>query len=133
STYTLDLPDALKARRINPTFHISRLHPHYENDNKLFPHRDAKAWYDFGFDTEAEWLVDEIIGHRWDGARVEFEVRWNLGDTTWEPYANCKDLAALDLYLDAMGVKDWQKLARHRQAEPRGSDLDPRSKKPQEH
>ncbi|KAA1479362.1 hypothetical protein DENSPDRAFT_754008, partial [Dentipellis sp. KUC8613] len=109
----LDLPEALKVRQINPTFHISKLRPYYKNNDALFPHGDATSWYDFGFAREAEWLVDEIIGHRWiDPKTIEFEVRWNLGDTTWEPYENCRALEALDNYLDIMGVKNWRQLAR---------------------
>jgi len=43
-----------------------------------------------------------------------FLVLWNLGDTTWEPYSKCKDLEALDRYLELLGIdsKDWKKLPR---------------------
>lgn len=41
---------------------------------------------------------------------VEFEVRWNLSDMTWEPYEHCQELAALDDYLDEAGVNRWQSL-----------------------
>ena len=36
--------------------------------------------------------------------RAELEVRWMLGDTTLEPLASCKDLEALDLYLELWGI-----------------------------
>ena len=78
----------------------------------MFPRRDAQAFYDFGEPDEAEWLVDSISAHRWEGNRIEFLVQWNLGDSTWEPYGSCKDLEALDEYLDLAGVKDWRQLPR---------------------
>ena len=51
----------------------------------LFPQHEVKVFYDFGVDLNEEWLIDAIIGHRWDGCHLECEVHWNLGDTTWEP------------------------------------------------
>src|SRR6266436_2210840 len=37
SRYTLDLPPELKARRIHPSFHVTRLRPYNKNDDQLFP------------------------------------------------------------------------------------------------
>ena len=75
------------------------------NNDELFPKRDAKSFYDFGQDDEQEWLVDEITSHHWSNSKeLELEVRWMLGDTTWEPLASCKDLEALDLYLELQGI-----------------------------
>ena len=54
--------------------------------------------------------MDEIHAHRWAHNKLEFKVRWNLGDTTWEPYENCKELSALDDYLDLVGVDDIDSL-----------------------
>jgi hypothetical protein len=110
SRYTLDLPSELKARRIHPTFHVSRLRPFVKNDDKLFPRREVRAYYDFGDAEDEEWLVDDILAHRWEGNRISFLLQWNLGDTTWEPYAECKELAALDRYLELLGVEDWKLL-----------------------
>jgi hypothetical protein len=112
SAYTLDLPESLRKRRIHPTFHVSRLRPHVRNDDEVFPHREVKVYYDFGLDENDEWLVDSINGHRWNGDRIEFEVRWNLGDTTWEPFDHVKELEALDDYLEVQGVKSWKRLPR---------------------
>jgi hypothetical protein len=113
STYTLDLPKELQDRRIYPKFHIRRLRKYEPNDDVLFPHRDPKTYYDFGTPDESEWLVDEIVAHRWVGKNdknLELEVRWNLGDTTWEPIKNCDSLEALDRYLEISGVSKWEEL-----------------------
>ena len=66
---------------------------------------EVRAYYDFGEAEDSEWLVDEIIAHQWKGTKVSFLVQWNLGDTTWEPYSECKDLMALDRYLELLGIK----------------------------
>jgi len=56
--------------------------------------------------------VDEILTHQWKGSKLEFLIRWNLGDTTWEPYSTWKDLEALDKYLELQGLneEEWKKL-----------------------
>ena len=114
SRYTLDLPAELKARRIHPSFHVSRLRVYDANDDSVFPKRDVRAYYDFGDAKDNEWLVDDIVAHQWSGNKVSFLVQWNLGDTTWEPYSECKDLEALDRYLELLGIEgaDWRKLPR---------------------
>ena len=61
-------------------------------------------FYDFGTPDDQEWLVEEILSHQWDKNRLSFQILWNLGDTTWEPYMACKDLQALDDYLRLLGV-----------------------------
>ena len=105
STVTLKLPPALVAWRISPTFHTGLVRKFITNNNELFPKRDAKSFYDFGQDDEKEWLVKEITSHWWPNLKeLKLEVRWTLGDTTWEPLAACKDLEALDLYLELQGV-----------------------------
>ncbi|KAI0361863.1 hypothetical protein OH77DRAFT_1374445, partial [Trametes cingulata] len=110
SNYTLELPPELVQRGIHPTFHVSRLRPHEPNDDSLFPHREAHAFYDFGDDPEREYLVDDILAHRWHGNTVSFLVQWTAGDSTWEPLSHVRDLAALDRYLEVMGVGDWHQL-----------------------
>ena len=76
----------------------------------LFPNRKKAEPYNFGAPEGAEWYVDEIIGHCWVGRNIEFLVKWNLGDSTWEPLANCDELEALDNYLTLMDIKEWQDL-----------------------
>ena len=112
SAYQLELPEELRARGVFPKFHASLLRPYTPNDDNLFPHRDPKAFYDYGMPDETEWLVDDIIGHQWDGPRIFFLVKWNLGDSTWEPLEGCDELEALDRYLDTMGVTKWEDLPR---------------------
>jgi hypothetical protein len=107
SRYILDLPPELKAQRIHPWFHVGRLRPFIKNNDILFPKHEARAYYDFSNAKDNEWLVDEIIAHRWEGCKVSFLVQWNLRDMTWELYSMCKELQALDQYLELLGIKDW--------------------------
>jgi len=55
---------------------------------------EVHAYYDFGDAEDNEWLVDNILATSGKGTKVSFLVQWNLGDTTWESYSQCKDLAA---------------------------------------
>jgi hypothetical protein len=72
----------------------------------LFLHWKAHPYYDFGTSDDQEWLVDEIIAHKWDKNRLSFQIRWNFRDITWEPYQACKNLQVLDTYLEIMGTED---------------------------
>jgi hypothetical protein len=60
STVTLKLPEDLRNRHVSPTFLVRR---YIANNNDLFPQQEAKSFYDFGANTDEEWLVDEIIAH----------------------------------------------------------------------
>ena len=113
SNYQLELPSEMKSRHIRNRFHADRLRPYLENDETSFPRREAKYYYDYGIPEDEEWYVDAIVGHTWQGKKIKFNVQWSLGDTTWEPYEHCKDLAALDDYLALHNVSDWRNLARH--------------------
>ena len=113
STVTLELPPELMARRVHPTFHVSLLRAHIPNNNMRFLRHDTKACYDFGAADEPEWFVDEILAHHWvDSMGLELQVHWTLGDVMWEPLALCKELAALDKYLELHGVKRPRDLPR---------------------
>ena len=57
STVMLELPLALIAQRISPTFHTGLIWKFVANNKELFSKRDAKSFYDFGQDDEQEWLV----------------------------------------------------------------------------
>ncbi len=39
-----------------------------------------------------------------------FQVRWNLGDTTWESVETCNELHALNDYLALIGATDLLQL-----------------------
>ena len=107
------LPPELTAWQVHPTFHTSLLRAHIPNDDARFPCHDTKAYYDFRAADEPEWFVDKILAHRWvDSTDLELQVRWTLGDMTWEPLASCKELAALDEYLELYGVKRPRDLPR---------------------
>ena len=114
SMYELELPTALQEHRIHPKFHVSLLRPYNMSNDALFPNWMQPKPYDFGALDDQEWFIDKILGHRWDGRDLNPEVRWSLGDTTWEPLANCKDLAALDRYLELQGIKRPAQLVRRR-------------------
>jgi hypothetical protein len=60
------------------------------------------------------WMISSPTAHQWNGNKVFFLVQWNLGNTTWEPYSECKELAALDQYLELLGIgnNEWKKLLR---------------------
>ena len=100
SRYTLDLPPELKAWRIVPSFDVSLLRQYHKSDDAIFPKCEVHAFYDFSDAEDNEWLVDDIIAHKWEGNNISFLIQWNLGDTTWEPYSECKELVALDWYLE---------------------------------
>ena len=60
-----ELPQEFKDRRISPTFHTNQVQLYIKNNDVLFPKRDTKAYYDFGNNEDQEWLVEEIIAHKW--------------------------------------------------------------------
>jgi hypothetical protein len=76
----------------------------------LFPNRPKPEAYDFGAPKGTEWFMDEITGQQWVGCKLECQVKWNLGDTTWEPLKECDELEVLDVYLVLMGVKECKEL-----------------------
>ena len=100
SNVMLELPQEFKDRKINPTFHTSLVQPYIENNDILFPKRDTKVHYNFGNDEDQEWLIEEILAHKWTINDLELQVKWMLGDITWELLSSCKDLEALNAYLE---------------------------------
>jgi hypothetical protein len=109
---------ALQECRIVPKFHVSLLRPYIASSDAMFPNRVHPEPYDFGAPDNQEWFVDEITGQHWDkGSKLQnlkLEVRWSLGDMTWESYESCKDLEALDRHLEVHGVKRPAQLGRLR-------------------
>ena len=65
STVTLKLPDDLKNWHITLIFHTSLIHKYEANNDDLFPHCKAKAFYNFGLNNKEEWLINEILSHQW--------------------------------------------------------------------
>ena len=102
---TIELPQEFKDRRISPTFHTSLVRPYIKNNDILFPKRDTKVYYDFGNNEDHEWFVKEILAHKWTNNDLEFQLKWMAGDVTWEPLSSCKELEALDNYLELQGAK----------------------------
>ena len=97
---TIELPQGVKDRRISPTFHINLVRPYVENNNSLFQKWEADTYYNFGNNDKQEWFVDEILAHKWANDGLELQVKWTLGDVKWEPISSCKDLEALDKYIE---------------------------------
>ena len=76
STITLELPKELMRRHIMPTFHASLIRWHITNNNNLFPCHEASSFYGFSTDKEQEWLVYEIMAHRWSSPKgLEIQVK----------------------------------------------------------
>ena len=85
-------------------FHVSLLRAYYASNDAMFPNRAHPEPYDFGAPDKHKWFVDELLRHQWKGKHLEFEVRWSLDDTTWKTFKTCKELEALDRYLEIQGV-----------------------------
>ena len=86
---------------------------HVTNDDERFPNREVNALYELGTNDEQEWFVDEIIGHRWTNTgKIDFQVKWTLGDVTWEPLHECNKLEALERYLEIHGIDNPRQLPR---------------------
>ena len=81
------------------------------------PRETPKVFYDFGNDKDQEWLIEEILAHKWTNNDLELQVKWTLGDVTWELLSSCKDLEALDVCLELRGAKAPQDLSWHEQAQ----------------
>lgn len=126
SDYDLALSAELVARNIHSRFHASLLRAFEANDDRLFPSRESKRFYDFGMPDDDEWLVDEVFGHRVGSTGVEFAVRWTAGDTTWEPYANVDELEALDQYFALQGVQSVHDLEPSTRRAPAAAAARPR-------
>ena len=67
-------------------------------------------YYNFGHNEDQEWLIKEILANKWTNNDLEFQVKWTVGDVTWELLSSCKELEALDVYLELRGVKTPQSL-----------------------
>ena len=75
SNITLELPQEFKDRKFNPMFHTNLVRPYIKNNDILFPKRDTKVYYDFGNDKDQEWLIEEILAHKWTNNDLELQVK----------------------------------------------------------
>ena len=102
STYTLDLPSSMK---MFPTFHVSLLKRYLQNDDTQYPSRSFNPPSPiFTADGLEEQEVEAIIDHQRRGRGYRFLVHWKgfpSSHDSWLPGSECRDLAALDTYLDA--------------------------------
>ncbi|KNZ72257.1 hypothetical protein J132_04050 [Termitomyces sp. J132] len=67
--------------------------------------------YNFGAPDNQEWFVDDLVGHCWYSKNLKFKVCWSLRDITWKSLTTCKDLVALDRYLELQGMQCPAQLA----------------------
>ena len=101
-TYTLDLPDQLKARRVHPTFHVGLLRAHEPNDDTMFPRKDAQAFYDVTMMTKRSgWLTSCLL----IGGKVPKLSFWSGG--TWATRHGSHTLTAKSwrLWIDISNYK----------------------------
>ena len=97
---TIEHPQELKDRRVSSTFHTNLVQPYVKNNDNLFLRWKASTYCYFGNNDEQEWFVNEILAHKWANNDLELQVKWTLGDVSWEPINSCKYLEALDKYLE---------------------------------
>ena len=67
----------------------------------------------FSFITDVRINIHILYHNRLNPKELKLEVRWTLGDTTWEPLAYCKELEALDAYLELWGIAQPCNLPKH--------------------
>ncbi|KNZ72249.1 hypothetical protein J132_04040 [Termitomyces sp. J132] len=98
------LPMVLQKQRIYSKFHVLLLWPYKASNNVLFPNRATPEPYNFGAPDNQEWFVNDLLSHCWDGVNLKFEVCWSLENTTLESLATCKNLKALNRYLELQSI-----------------------------
>ena len=84
-TYRLSLPQGW---RLHPVFHVALLSPYRENavhgPNFIEPPPDLIS-------GENEWEIEAIIGHKGNGTRRRYLIKWKGygdNDNSWEPEKN---------------------------------------------
>ncbi len=101
SVYTLELPPSMK---LFPSFHASLLKPYHTNDNSRFPsrtfHPPPPIITENGVEEQE---IESILDHQRRGRGYRFLVHWKgfpSSHDSWLPGSMCRDLAALDSYLE---------------------------------
>jgi len=117
NSFRIDLPDQMKQRGIHNMFHLSYLHIHILNNNRLFPGRLDNQVAEFE-DQEREWAVEKIMSHKGNRSNAIFEVKWKAGDTTWLLYDQVDHLPTLQDYFDVLGIEDVSELTEGNGAPP---------------
>ena len=87
---TLELPQEFKDRRIYPTFHTNLVQAYIKNNDIRFPKRDTKVYYDFGNNEDQEWLIKEILAHKWTNNNLELQVKWTSHGSRQVPVKSWK-------------------------------------------
>ena len=122
SSFRIELPANLKSRGLHDVFHASLLRIHLPNDDRLFPGRlDSQIEY-LG-STEGEWMIEHIRTHAGQGPGALFEILWKSGDVTWLPYEQISKSAALQDYLEALGVQRIRNLPKGPGTPPKDANL----------
>jgi hypothetical protein len=92
--YELELPATWK---VYPKFHVNLLKPYYDGSqvfpSRPLPERPPPALVD----GQQEWVVDRIIGKRYNRRRLEYKVLWQgwpAHEATWEPVAHLRNAQA---------------------------------------
>ncbi|KIJ31063.1 hypothetical protein M422DRAFT_267272 [Sphaerobolus stellatus SS14] len=69
--------------------------------------KKVSALYKLGGNDEQEWFINKIIGHHWtNNAKIDFQVKWMLGDITWDLLHECNKLEARERYLKIHGINN---------------------------
>ena len=90
--------------------------PLHTGTTRRTPQKKNPPDISLGDDPDKEWNVDLIVDHKHIGNTIFFDIQWETGETTHEPYINWKELEALDRYLELHGVKHWCELPKKAKA-----------------
>jgi hypothetical protein len=109
ATYKVELPPEMRKRGIRPVFHASLLKPHKPDEDRRFPGRSYPQVVSLQGE-EDDWAVSHVADHQGKGISAMFEIVWETGDRTWEPYNVVKHLEALKQYYEVQGVRKASEL-----------------------
>ena len=94
SSYCVNLPDLLKQWGVHNIFHVSLLHTHVSNEDRLFTGlRDEQIRELRG--ANCEWMINYILTHRGSTELKFLEVKWSVSDQTWVSHLDIERTVAL--------------------------------------